>query len=414
MGRSRPVARRLQLEEAIRVAASRGQPTRQESPRKRQRLAESEDISYDPDFDFGFEDDTASVFPADLDAEELSSRLQEYANADENSDEPSFDQLNNLRQLADYQSVAPEEAGTEAIVEFDEHDDTISPDTLVDSPPSTATMMPPSRRSSLGLPLDTSVPVPHQRSIHSRSKFIIALGLWAEETGLSRTHYSSLLEILRMLQPNEEISKLPESLGTLKKWLKEQLPLLQLRTKSIPLLPEKLPSMKASLKASQPNPTENLYFFDPPHLFSTFLSSPVLRNKMHLGLAEFVDSPTQLWHSHAWASSIRTSSGHYAHIPATNETIFPSDFVQHRCLVPDCQCQQGDQDQLHLGRVFEVGKDYRSSSPFPQGSLVLRIQKVANIKEWRMETTTALDPPIVNSELILYEDQIFELQETSV
>ena len=73
-------------------------------------------------------------------------------------------------------------------------------------------------------------------------KFRLALGLWAEDVGISRPHWSSLLEILRMygLGPKlaEEVAKLPSSLSTLKQQTKAQLPLLTMRKKAIPLIPE--------------------------------------------------------------------------------------------------------------------------------------------------------------------------------
>ena len=160
-----------------------------------------------------------------------------------------------------------------------------------------------------------------------------------------------------MLLPNPEISKLPKSVGTLKKWIRKQMPLLPLKRAKVSLLPEKLPSMKSSQKASQPFPSDNLVFFDPPHLFVLFLSSADIRAKMYLGFAEFVDSPTQLWYSNSWTSSIRATSGQYARLSTTQLPVFPSDFVSYKCEKFDCLCLH---TMPHLKRVIAVGKDYRS------------------------------------------------------
>jgi hypothetical protein len=122
-------------------------------------------------------------------------------------------------------------------------------------------------------------------------KFRLALGLWAEDVGISRPHWSSLLEILRIygLGPKfaEEVAKLPSSLSTLKQQTKAQLPLLKIRKKAIPLIPEE--TNKVSEPVSQ-SMTENLHFFDPKDLFRTLMLSDV-RKKMHSGLAHWIDAP---------------------------------------------------------------------------------------------------------------------------
>jgi hypothetical protein len=52
--------------------------------------------------------------------------------------------------------------------------------------------------------------------------------------------------------------------------------------------------------------------------------------QLHQGMAEYHDAPTELWHSHAWASSIRTTAGQFAHY-SSKQPIFPSDFIMFRC-----------------------------------------------------------------------------------
>jgi len=279
--------------------------------------------------------------------------------------------------------------------EFDELDETYSAE--VESPATFAAMVPPSRRSSSAFPGDTSEPVPHKRSIHSRSPFILAMGLFCEDAGISRKDWRSLCEILRMLESHPEISQLPESVGTLKTWAKEQLPLLPMREKKIPLIPEKLPSLKGSLKANPISgpPMETLYFFEPKSLFAAFLSCSDIMNKMHVGLGHFVDSPSQLWHSDSWLSSVHTTSGQYAHLPQTDTEgspvpILPSDFVYHTCSLFSCRCHQSN---FHLGRINAVGLDYRKETILSRGSITLRIHESLSIR---------LQP----NELLLVEDSV--------
>ena len=129
-----------------------------------------------------------------------------------------------------------------------------------------------------------------------------------------------------MLEPNQEIGRLPESVQTLKKWAKAEMPLLQLRKKSIPLIPEKLASSRQAPNADNSLSQEDLYFFDPRVLFSAFLGSDVAKN-MHKGFAHFVDTSTEIWHGNCWASSVKTTSDNYAHYTQDGTPIFPSDFA---------------------------------------------------------------------------------------
>lgn len=205
---------------------------------------------------------------------------------------------------------------------------------------------------------DASEPIDHPRHKEvdpNRSKFKFAIGLYSELTGMSRSHYNIFREIMRMPEPRPDISRLPDTLATLKKHTKGQLPLLPLRKKSIRLHAAKLPTQTATQKAQgAKEPREDLIFFDPQHLFKGFLSSEFLK-KMHVGMGEFRDSPTELCHSTCWTSSIRTTSGEFAHYP-NKDAIFPSDFVHYHCQTPDCYCQRSR--YLHIGRILGVGKDF--------------------------------------------------------
>lgn len=342
--------------------------------------------------------------------------MQEYNTATPqeealNLDDASFAELQDLQQLAGYQDAPLDDLDAKDTIEFDAPEEAGEAESSTES---SFTMMSfPSRRSSSAFQPDASEALPHRRSIHTRSNFVLALGLFCEDAGISRKHWRSLREILRMLEPHPEISQLPESVSTLKLWAREQLPLLPMRSKKIPLVPAKLPSMKANLKANPTSgpPMETLYFFDPKALFAAFLACPSIKNKMHIGLGHFVDSPSELWHSDSWLTSIRTTSGQYAHLPRASPSdpllpIFPSDFVYFTCGQLSCMCRE---TTLHLGRVHAVGRDYRSRSveAFPEGTIMLRIHKVVDASEC---SSVRLQP----NELLLIEDAVSYQSEEAV
>ena len=229
---------------------------------------------------------------------------------------------------------------------------------------------------------DDSVPLKYPSSASSSSHksthddFVLAFALWCIIFDVSRPVYTALLQVLRLLPRDpsgliDAFERVPETIETLKKQATSQLPLLELRSKNIPLNPEKLSTMRrhnAGLvdedanidSASEANTTikQGLYFFNPVSLFKTILSSSFV-SRMHFGMALLVDSPTTFWHSSSWAQSIRATSGEFARFPS-GKPIFPSDFVRYRCASNDpCNCQSNDDDKLHLGRVREVWKEGR-------------------------------------------------------
>lgn len=129
-----------------------------------------------------------------------------------------------------------------------------------------------------------------------------------------------------------------------------------MQQQTIPLIPEKQPSAaEGRKKATQGHsPTEDLVFFNMSSLSST-LSSSEMQQKMYFGIAEFRDEPTELWRAHCWASSVRTTSGQFAHFlaesPQAGGPIFPSDFIKFLCGSKSC-------DDEHVGLVQSVGYDY--------------------------------------------------------
>jgi len=199
---------------------------------------------------------------------------------------------------------------------------------------------------------------------------------------------------------NDQVKTLPNQLATLKNRIKMRFPLMDMRVADVPLKIEKLPTERATRKLEQQKAgpqgtiTAELHAIDPKSMFCAFMSSDVAQG-MHYGLAHFVDEPEELYHSHSWSSSVRTTSGEYAHVMAAEEddegninadeliaieTIFPSDLVFYCCTNADCVCQDADvqnKDSAHIGRVYGTGRDYRTDfCTDEKGQIALQIQEI--------------------------------------
>ena len=177
-------------------------------------------------------------------------------------------------------------------MDFDDVDALTESETEAEATPASAptaasaTMGPPSCRPSQPGEEDTSTLVRHHHYYDdSISQFETALGLWATNVGISRSEYTGLREILHLVL-HRDTGALPGSLTTLKRRLNRQLPLLDMRTKDIPLIREKLPTDTATCKACGVDevPHETLHFFDPECLFKAFMSSDFAKS-MHIGMA---------------------------------------------------------------------------------------------------------------------------------
>lgn len=120
---------------------------------------------------------------------------------------------------------------------------------------------------------------------------------------------------------------------------------------------------------------------------------------MHIGLGEFRDAPTELWHSRCWTSSVRTTSGEYAHYSSDNTPIFPSDFISYRCVNTECRCSRPDKPHLHFGRVFGIGRYHKEDDLVPQGSIALEMQEAFRFKDLEEGQAEKFDPPMKIDEL---------------
>jgi hypothetical protein len=147
------------------------------------------------------------------------------------------------------------------------------------------------------------------------------------------------------------------------------------------------------------------HWYNPVSLFHSILSSNLAAEKMHFGMAEYVDEPVELWHSRSWGSSVRAASGDFARIP-DGSIIFPGDFVEF----PPLQASLTGISFI-FGRVIFSGRDRRQASA-TKDLVVLTLQAVVYPHEIPEETSSGVD--FHRRSLVLLEDDIVEVATTFV
>ncbi|KAI9749166.1 MAG: Glutathione reductase [Chaenotheca gracillima] len=355
----------------------------------------------------GDEDDVEIEFPAN----------DTYENAMNLSLNEGTTHSDTLEEQASSEMDDPLISDAPPAAEFISHDIDATLETLDDtsailSP--TINMPPPTRRGSESV--DKSEEIPHKRAYGSLDEFSFALGLWCTQASITRRQYAALLEVMSLLKDLSRLKLLPKNVQTLKGMVKHHLPLTKMRRQEISLTPEKLPSFTPQEKRSQipPSPKAWLHWFDPISLVSGILSSPSLRSKMHIGMAEFVEKPTELWQSMSWGTSIRSCSGQFSRY-YDNSPIFPSDVVHYRCDSADCICQVHGSTK-HMGRVYAVGRDYTSAASVP-GVVTVMMQRMFRSVELPAGFQHGLSKmvaPLDRRELILVEDNFLYLSEKHI
>ncbi|KAI2473598.1 hypothetical protein F4781DRAFT_379564 [Annulohypoxylon bovei var. microspora] len=136
---------------------------------------------------------------------------------------------------------------------------------------------------------------------------------------------------------------------------------------------------------------------------------------MHHGPGLFVDKPFELFHSRAWTSSVRASTGVYPHLTTSGAALFPGDFIYYRCHDEKCFCYAIEDDsddtvRLHIGRLAEYGYDMRTNSCTNQSKedIALKVQpafSTYNVDD--IKGLVAVEPPLTDDELIVDTDHIF-------
>lgn len=212
--------------------------------------------------------------------------------------------------------------------------------------------------------------------------------------------YSQLLDVLRLL-PCKEIEQLPAKLDTLKRHLYEQLPMLPVHKKNVNV------TQHIQVNERHGGEDENAqtwqHWYDLDQLFASILKAQYSRPSMHFGMAEYSDSPHELWHSRAWGSSVCTVSGEYA-LSRNGQILFPGDFIQfgfHNIA--------GLSVAANCGRVVFVGKDCRQKSN-SFGKVILTIQPVVLTSSiTHVVSNLVLDT--MNPVFVLLEDVDLEIED---
>lgn len=252
----------------------------------------------------------------------------------------------------------------------------------------------------------------------------IALGLWFEKSGGSRSDYVRLREILQLEKPlagpeddgtatssqagteyESVIQSLPLKLDTLKRQVRRHIPLLQLMRKALPVIVEKMLSLAAQKKGQRQRQriarTSWQYWYDPIDLIRTVLAATKLRAQMHFGMAEYADDGTELWHSRAWGSSIRATSGDVC-FTQRDELIIPGDIVrlvEENAPITDYT--------FHCGRVIFIGRDHREDATRP-GEVRITLQAILEMDHPRLHGYKNVIHDARPYELFLAEDVIIE------
>lgn len=146
---------------------------------------------------------------------------------------------------------------------------------------------------------------------------------------------------------------------------------MKIKKQRIPLIAAKLPT--AGPAAFSTSPTDWLYWFDPTHLVATLLALQEFKSKIHFGMAEFVDSPKELWHSPSWRASIRACSGKFAYCGPDNQPVLPSNIVNYKYANKVCL-------SVHISRVYTVGRDFLRFAVKP-GDITLQVQALRRVNE---------------------------------
>ena len=273
-----------------------------------------------------------------------------------------------------------------------------------------------SRDSRLIFDEDIFKEISHKRFHEvSVSKFIFAFDFWAKEIELFRSQYTSLREVLNLLQLNLKLSKLSKSLSILKSWTKAQMLLLSIRKKNISFIAEKLSSSKKNLKTvvfssfSSSSATtrfvftKDLCFFDARLLFVKFIFFAEIQIKLHFEFEHFTESFIELWHFEFWTSFIRATFDQYVHLE--QNSIFSLNFIVFKCSMINCQCQI-QSSYIHSDRVSEIDLNYRKS--IVHSSVVtLKMQKILQLAD----ISVVLVSFMKTSKFIIVENQFFYFQE---
>ncbi|KAL9041955.1 MAG: hypothetical protein Q9180_000933 [Flavoplaca navasiana] len=199
--------------------------------------------------------------------------------------------------------------------------------------------------------------------------------------------------------PNDTLT-LSLKLDTLKRQVRRHIPLLRLMRKAQAVVIEKMPSPAERKKGHRKQMIERTswqYWYNPMDLVRTILSATSLRKQMYFGMAQYADEGTELWHSKAWGSSIRTTSGDVCYT-RHGELIILGDIIRLRG-VP-----------YEYGRVTFIGRD-RQSNALVYDEILVTLQAVVDAYHpWVQQHHSHLHQQTSDQrELLLMDSLDFEL-----
>ncbi|KAL8755627.1 MAG: hypothetical protein Q9184_004742 [Pyrenodesmia sp. 2 TL-2023] len=231
----------------------------------------------------------------------------------------------------------------------------------------------------------------------------LALGLWCEKTGTSRQTYTRLRQVFSLVTD----AALPLKLDTLKRQVRRRIPMLRMMRKALPVVIQKQASFsKKEKNKGAIRKSSWMYWFDPVNLVQDILRATKLRDRMHFGMAEYRDKPTELWHARAWGSSIRSSSGDVVY-DRDGEMLIPGDVVMFR---------QSHGEYHNKGRIIFIGRDFRQTTDTElHGTVVLTVQPVAFYNALTDDLQALVPVPSqANRELYIIEDSEYEIRHADI
>ncbi|KZZ97802.1 hypothetical protein AAP_00063 [Ascosphaera apis ARSEF 7405] len=193
---------------------------------------------------------------------------------------------------------------------------------------------------------------PSYDEVSQIDQFVLGMALFAYQASLSRTMWDSLFELLQTVKDVQQLRSLPKSLTTLKKACFRTVKVIPVCTKEIPVVHAKMPSLSAQERVQLLKLTRPIFYIDPVANLINHLKDADFAKINHVGIAEFVDCPKEMWQTHAWASSARTSCGDLTCYRNTTDKIIPSDIVEYECQQTSCVCARSGN---HIGRIIEIG-----------------------------------------------------------
>lgn len=152
--------------------------------------------------------------------------------------------------------------------------------------------------------------------------FHYALMVFFTACDLSHQQYAAFREVVT-IATMESISSLPESLATLKRRVRRNMPLMKLRGDNVAVQLDKIPPKSVSPQTG--------YRFEIREYINLWLANTHLTSAMYFGMGVIPDGidRKEFYHGDAWLSSVRTTSGEFAWLKDDDKPLFPSDCVSY-------------------------------------------------------------------------------------